>query len=64
MAFLAAFFLGIIGVAIYDSVRGLSIQNLNDAYLYVASPVGILAFIASLTFLVGGWLRNKISAGE
>lgn len=64
MAFLGTFVLAIIGVAIYDSVHAISITNLDIAYRDIAAPVGVLAMLASLIYLVGGWVHSKISAGE
>ncbi len=62
IAFFVAFVLAIIGVSIYDSVKEISLANLNIAYLYIAAPVGILALLASLTYLIGGWARRKFSS--
>ncbi len=64
LAFLVTFFFAIIGVAIYDSANGISLANLNVAYLYIAAPVGILVMAASLTYLITGWVRRKMSRGE
>ncbi len=64
LAFFATFFLAIIGVAIYDTATGRSLANLNIAYLYIAAPVGILAMLASLTYLIGAWARRKFSSAE
>lgn len=62
MVFLTTFFLAIVGVSIYDHIHGISIENLNIAYLYIAAPVGILAMLVCLLYLVGDWARNKFSA--
>ena len=64
IAFFVAFLLGIIGVSIFDSVKGISITNLNDAYLYIAGPVGIVAFGACAIYLIGGWARAKFSRAK
>ena len=64
IAFFIAFVLGIVGVSIYDAVKGISITNLNDAYLYIAAPVGIAAFGACAIYLIGGWARAKFSGAE
>lgn len=64
LVFLGTFFLAIIGVSIYDSATGKSMANLNIAYLYIAAPVGILALLASLTWLMTGWARRKLSSAE
>lgn len=61
IVFFIAFVLAIVGVSIYDSVVGISITNLNIAYLYIAAPIGILAMLVSLTYLIIGWARQKIS---
>jgi len=64
ISFFIAFVLAIIGVSIYDSVSGISLANLNIAYLYFAAPVGILALVAFLTYLIGGWVRAKFSRAQ
>ena len=64
IAFFVTFVLAIIGVSVYDSVKGISLANLNIAYLYFAGPVGVLALLASLTYLMGGWVRSKFSGAE
>ena len=64
IVFFVAFVLAIIGVSIYDSVNGISMANLNIAYLYIAAPVGILTLVASLTYLIGGWARSKFSGAH
>ncbi len=64
LAFFVTFFFAIIGVSIYDNAHGISLANLNIAYLYIAAPVGILVMAASLTYLITGWLRRKISGGK
>lgn len=64
IVFFIAFVLAIVGVSIYDSVVGISITNLNIAYLYIAAPIGILAMLASLTYLIIGWARQKFSGAE
>ncbi len=64
IVFFVTFVLAIIGVAIHDSVTGTSLTNLNIAYLYFAAPVGIVAMLASLTYLVGAWARRKLSNAE
>ncbi|MHB8303885.1 MAG: hypothetical protein ACYDC6_13780 [Acidobacteriaceae bacterium] len=64
IAFLLTFFLAILGVAIYDSVTGTSMLNLDISYRYIAAPVGILVMIASLTFLIAIWARRKFSGSE
>jgi hypothetical protein len=64
LAFFATFFFAIIGVMIYDTATGTSLANLNIAYLYIAAPVGILAMLVSLTYLIGGWARRKFSGAE
>ena len=61
IAFFVTFVLAIIGISIYDSVKGTSLANLNIAYLYFAGPVGVLVLLASLTYLMGGWARRKFS---
>jgi hypothetical protein len=64
LVFFVTFFFAIIGVAMYDMAAGKSLVNLNIAYLYIAAPVGILALLISLIYLVGGWARHKISSAE
>lgn len=64
ITFFIAFVLAIIGVSIYDSVSGVSMANLNIAYLYIAAPIGILALAAGLIYLVGGWARGKFSGAQ
>ena len=64
IVFFVTFVFAIIGVAIYDSSTGASLANLNVAYLYIAAPVGIFAMVASLTYLISGWVRRKISSPE
>lgn len=64
IAFFLAFLAGIIGFAIYDSATGHSMANLNLAYLDVGAPAGILVLLASLLFLLGGWVRHRASASR
>lgn len=64
ITFFVAFVLAIIGVSIYDSVNGISLTNLNIAYLYIAAPIGILALLVSLIYLIGGWARGKFSGAH
>jgi hypothetical protein len=64
IAFFVTFFFAIIGVAIYDSATGRSLQNLNISYLYIAAPVGMLALLVSLGYLLTSWARRKISGVE
>ncbi len=64
IVFFVTFFLAIIGVAIYDSAHGVSITNLNIAYLYIAAPVGIFATVASLSYLIVAWARRKFSSAK
>lgn len=61
LVFFVTFFLAIIGVAIYDSATGTSIQNLNVSYRYIAAPVGILAMAVSIAYLLTVWARRKLS---
>jgi len=64
IAFLLTFFLAIIGVVIYDSATGTSMLNLDISYRYIAAPVGILAMIVSLTYLISIWVRRKVAGRE
>lgn len=64
IVFFIAFVLAIIGVSIYDSAKGISLANLNIAYLYIAAPIGILTLLASLTYLVTSWARQKFSRAK
>jgi hypothetical protein len=64
IAFFLAFLCGIIGFVIYDSATGRSMANLNLAYLDVGAPAGILVLCASLLFLLGGWVRQKVTASR
>jgi hypothetical protein len=64
ITFFVAFVLAILGVAIYDSVKGISIANLNIAYLYIAAPAGIAVLLASFIYLVGAWVRGKFHSAH
>lgn len=64
IAFFVTFFFAIIGVAIYDSATARSLENLNISYLYIAAPVGVLALLASLAYLLTSWVRRKIAGAE
>lgn len=64
IAFFIAFLFGIIGFVIYDSATGRSMANLNRAYIDVGAPAGILVLLASLLFLLGGWVRQKVTASR
>jgi hypothetical protein len=64
ITFFLAFVLAILGVAIYDSVKGISIENLNIAYVYIAAPVGAVVLLASLIYLVGAWVRGKFQNAQ
>lgn len=61
IVFLGTFFLAIVGVSIYDTATGRSIQNLNIAYLYFAAPAGILALVGSFGYLMILLARRKTS---
>jgi hypothetical protein len=64
LVFFVTFFLSIIGVTIYDSATGTSMLNLNISYLYIAAPIGILAVLVSVTYLLTLWARRKLSGAE
>lgn len=64
IVFLFTFFLAIVGVTIYDSATGTSLLNLDISYRYIAAPVGILAMIVSLTYLISIWARRKVAGRE
>lgn len=64
IAFFIAFLFGIIGFVIYDSATGHSMANLNRAYIDVGAPAGILVLLASLLFLLGGWVRQRVTASR
>jgi hypothetical protein len=64
LVFFVTFFLAIIGVTIYDSATGTSMLNLNISYLYIAAPVGVLAMLISVTYLLTLWARRKLSGAE
>lgn len=61
IVFFATFFFSIIGMVIYDTSTGRSMANLNLAYRNIAAPVGILAMLVCLVYLIGGWARRKFS---
>lgn len=61
IVFFITFFLAIIGVTIYDAATGTSMFNLNISYRYIAAPVGILAMVVSIGYLVTLWARRKIA---
>lgn len=62
--FFVTFILSIIGVTIYDSATGRSLQNLNISYLYIAAPVGLLALLVTIGYLVIQWARRKTAGVE
>ena len=64
IVFFITFFLAIIGVCIYDSATGTSMLNLNISYLYIAAPVGIVAMVVNLTYLLSLWARRKFAGGH
>lgn len=64
IVFFVTFFLSIVGVMIYDAATGTSMLNLNISYLYIAAPVGILAMVGSLGYLLTLWARRKIAGRE
>ena len=64
LVFFVTFFLAIVGVAIYDAATGTSMLNLDISYRYIAAPVGILAMLVSLTYLLTVWARRKLSGAE
>jgi TRAP-type C4-dicarboxylate transport system permease small subunit len=64
IVFLFTFFFAIIGVVIYDSATGTSMLNLDISYRYIAAPVGILAMILSLTYLLSLWARRKLAGRQ
>lgn len=64
IVFFGMFFFSIVGMVIYDTSTGTSMANLNLAYRNIAAPVGLLAMLASLTYLIGSWARRKFSHEE
>lgn len=64
IVFFVTFVLAIIGVAIYDSATGRSLLNLNISYLYIAAPVGVLALLVTIGYLLTKWARRRISGVE
>jgi TRAP-type C4-dicarboxylate transport system permease small subunit len=64
IVFFVTFFLGIVGMMIYDAATKTSMLNLNISYRYIAAPVGLLAMAISLTYLLTIWLRRKMSGEE
>lgn len=64
IVFFATFFLAIVGMMIYDAATGTSMLNLDISYRYIAAPVGLLAMVISLAYLLTVWVRRKISGAE
>jgi TRAP-type C4-dicarboxylate transport system permease small subunit len=64
IVFFVAFFLAIVGMMIYDAATNTSMLNLDISYRYIAAPVGLVAMVISLTYLLTVWLRRKISGVE
>jgi hypothetical protein len=64
IVFFVTFVLAIVGVAIYDSATGRSLQNLNISYLYIAAPIGVLALLVTMGYLLTKWARRKIFGVE
>lgn len=60
VVFFIAFFFSIVGVAIFDSATGRSIQNLSISYLYIAAPVGVLAILIFEGYLIASWARRRL----
>lgn len=64
IVFFMTFFLAIVGVMIYDAATNTSMLNLDISYRYIAAPVGLVAMVISLTYLLTVWVRRKISGAE
>jgi TRAP-type C4-dicarboxylate transport system permease small subunit len=64
IVFFVTFFLAIVGMMIYDAATNTSMLNLDISYRYIAAPVGLVAMVISLTYLLTVWLRRKISGVE
>jgi hypothetical protein len=60
MAFFATCFVAILSLLIYNEA-GHHAVDMADAYLYAATPVGVVALIVSLVVLLGMWMRRKFS---
>ena len=60
MAFFATCFVAIFALLIYNEAGHHSV-DMADAYLYAASPVGLVALGVALVVLLGLWMRRKIS---
>ncbi len=61
LVFFVAFFFAIVGMVIYDASTRTSMANLNLAYRDIAAPIGLLAMLVCLTYLVAGWARRKFT---
>lgn len=64
VVFFIAFFFSIVGVVIFDSATGRSIQNLNVSYLYIAAPLGVLAILVCEGYLIASWARQKLRSAD
>jgi len=60
IAFFASCFVAIFSILIYNSVGHHSV-NFADSYRYIALPAGLVVLAVSLVFLLGLWLRRKLS---
>jgi hypothetical protein len=60
MAFFATCFIAIVGLLIYNEA-GHHTVDMADAYIYAATPLGILALAIALAVLLGIWMRRKFS---
>lgn len=64
MAFFFTTFFAIFGVAIYDGIHHLSMQNLAISYKFISAPIGVMAMLFSLAYLMSIWVRRKISGRD
>ncbi|HEX4021654.1 MAG TPA: hypothetical protein VHX63_10945 [Acidobacteriaceae bacterium] len=61
MAFFFTTFFAIFGVVIYDSFYHLSMQNLSISYKFISAPIGVMAMLFSLAYLLSIWVRRKLA---
>ncbi|HUZ05733.1 MAG TPA: hypothetical protein VMU62_10275 [Acidobacteriaceae bacterium] len=61
VAFFVTTFFAIFGVMIYDGIHHLSIQNLNISYKFISAPIGGMAMLFSMAYLLSIWIRRKMA---
>ena len=64
LAFFFTTFFAIFGVVIYDGIHHLSLENLAISYKFISAPIGAMAMLFSLAYLMSVWVRRKLAGQD